>query len=170
MKQDINLDFDDDLVADAEAFGMQKAQGDAKVDVDLHQSLLPIPAQVCNLEEALHIAREVYGETNSKYSEAFCQWVQGVLEGRVVIEETKELQVLLCEDKDNYGGRVGWKKFMQEDANKIERLHARRNAVICAMNVIHATLNREKGKPYSQWIHRALWRAAEAEKDVKDIM
>lgn len=167
---EIDLDFDDDLVVDAETFGMQKAQGGAKVDVAVHQPLLPIPAQQCSLEEALCIAREVYGETNSKYSESFCQWVQSVLEGRVDIEETKALLRLLCVDKDNYGGRAGWKKFMQEDANKIERLRARRNAAICAMNVVHAILNKTKGKAYALWIHRALWRASEAEKDVKDIM
>lgn len=168
--QGIDLDFDDDLLADVEAFGMQKAQGDAKVTVAVHQPLLQIPAQQCSLEEVLRIAREVYGETNSKHSESFCQWVQSVLEGRVNVEETRALLLLLCEDKDSYGGRVGWKKFMQEDANKIERLRARRNAVICAMNVVHATLNQKKGRPYALWIHRALWRASEAEKDVKDIV
>ena len=163
---DIDLDYDNDLAKDAEMFGQQKAQGGA----DMHQLSLPLEvarSKTRSLEEALYIAREVYGETNSEHSEAFHQWVQTVLEGGVDIKAAEEMLAMLLEDKESFGGRASWKQYEGENVIKIERLRARRHASICAMNVVHAVLNKFRGRSYMLWVERSLWRATRAEKDVK---
>jgi len=169
---DIDLDYDNDLAKDAEMFGQQKAQGGA----DIHQLQQRIKEAMVlskpmlttrSLEEALYIAREVYGETNSEHSEAFHQWVQTVLEGGVDIKAAEEMLAMLLEDKESFGGRASWKQYEGESVTKIERLRARRHASICAMNVVHAVLNKFRGRSYMLWVERSLWRATRAEKDVK---
>ena len=167
---DIDLDYDDDLEADAEAFGQQKAQGDAGVhQLSLFRLKAPeaLQARTGSLEEALYVAREIYGETNSTHSEMFYQWVQTVLEGATVdIKVAEEMLQLLHADKENFGGRLSWQQRAGKDA-KLERIHARRHASICAMNIVHAVLNKARGRHYMLWVERALWRAVRAEKDIK---
>ena len=164
----IDLDFDDDLAKDAEAFGQQIAQG------GVDQQSYPAEAasgvlqpKLGSLEEALHIAMEIYGETNSTHSEVFRQWAQVVLKGGVDIKAAEEMLASLFEDKESFGGRACWRRYMDGHADVVDRLRARRNAAICAMNVVHAVLNKFRGKSYQLWVERSLWRAVKAEKDVK---
>lgn len=178
--EELNLDFDDDLTADAKAFGQQKAQGDVGIDGDNHwQHPSEGPPEHLewqqlkrftpgSLEDALRIAQEVYGETNSENSGAFHQWVEVVLEGGVDIKAAEEMLTLLHTDKENFGGRLSWRRLSeQEHINEVERLRARRHASICAMNIVHAVLNSFRGRSYTLWIQRSLWRATRAEKDIK---
>jgi len=160
---EIDLDFDDDLEADAEAFGMV-AQGDAK-----QQPQAPsVPqSKTGSLEEALHIAQIVYGETNSAHGEMFYRWVQVVLDGAVDVEATTEMLTLLRKDRESFGGRASWKQYMYGDTKVVERLRARRHAAMCAMNIVRAVLNKTLGRGYTLWVQRSLWRAVQAEKDVK---
>lgn len=167
---DIDLDYDDDLEADAQLFGQQIAQGGA-YEHQLSQLHLEPPdvlqAKTGSLEEALYVAREIYGETNSTHSEMFYQWVQTVLEGTTIdIRVAEEMLQLLHADKENFGGRLSWQQHAGKDA-KLVRIRARRHASICAMNIVHAVLNKARGRQYMLWVDRALWRAVRAEKDVK---
>lgn len=161
------LDYDDDLTADAEMFGQQKAQGGADQLSLPEEAPGVLEPKLSSLEEALCVAREVFGETNSEHSEAFYQWVQTVLEGGVDIKAAEEMLAMLLEDKESFGGRASWKQYEGESIIKIERLRARRHASICAMNVVHAVLNKFRGRSYMLWVERSLWRATRAEKDVK---
>lgn len=166
---ELNLDYDDDLAKDAEIFGQQIAQGDAEKLSHLHlRAPDALQAKAGSLEEALYITREVYGETNSKHSEMFYRWAQAVLEGGVDIKAAEEMLALLHGDKESFGGRLSWRKWLeQEHITKTEHLCARRHASICAMNVVHAVLNKFRGRGYMLWVERSLWRATRAEKDVK---
>lgn len=163
---DIDLDFDDDLAQDAKAFGQQIAQGDAD-QLSLPKSEEPSGPKPTSLEGALCVAREVYGETNSIHSEVFCQWVQVVLEGEVDIRAAEEMLAMLHSDKESFGGRAAWKQYEGGVTGKVVHLRARRQAAICAMNVVHAVLNKARGRGYMLWVERSLWRATRAEKDVK---
>lgn len=167
---EIDLDFDDDLEADAKMFG-QRAQGDAVVasEPPVHQLLQQLVGLelIESLEGALHIAQEVYGETNSAHGEMFYRWTQAALEGQVSIEGTQEMLMLLHRDKESFGGRASWKQSMKGCTDVVRRLRARRHAAICAMNVVRAVLNKLRGQSHMLWVRRSLWRASEAAKDVK---
>lgn len=165
---DIDLDFDDDLEADAKAFGQQKAQGGACKLSPPEEAPGVSEPRTGSLEEALYIAQEVYGETNSEHSEAFHQWVQAVLEGGVDTGAAEEMLAMLHSDKESFGGRVSWQQYeSSSNVDKIAQLRARRHASICAMNIVHAVLNKFRGRRYMLWVERSLWRAVQAEKDVK---
>lgn len=166
---DIDLDYDDDLERDAE----QLAQGVSSTSMP--QSVVKdkgkaAAAAVCvekTLEQVLSVAKEVYGETNSEHSEMFCHWVDDVLKGTTNVRETKELLVLLYENKQYFTGCAGWNRSTGRPERAVQ-LEARRNASICAMNVTRAVLNKLKGLEYGAWLERALWRASRTEMDIKD--
>lgn len=163
----IDLDYDDNLEADAEAFGQHRGYAD-QLSLPLEPTSPVVVSVAGTLEEALYIARDVYGETNSEHSEAFFQWVQAVLEGSIIdIKVAEEMLSMLHGDRESFGARVGWKTFMQSDPSVVVRLRARRQASICAMNIVRAVLNKARGRCYMQWVQRSLWRATQTEKDVK---
>ena len=169
---EVDLDYDDDLKADAAAFGQQLCDLPAKRSAQGVVEPQPQPpsklqVKTGSLEEALYIAREVYGETNSVHSELFYKWVQAVLEGGSIdIKATEEMLMLLHKDKENFGGRISWVQYVGKQV-KAERLQARRHASICAMNIVRAVLNKARGCSYMLWVQRSLWRAVQTEKDVK---
>jgi len=170
MNDNVNLDYDSDLAADALQFGL-KAQGvnaaeaEAEAEVDTGEVSPPVylPRELYNV---LIIAREVYGETNSEHSEVFCDWVSDILEGRSTVRETKEMLELLHNDKQGFTGRLSWQV---EESEKVRHMRARRHASICAMNIVRAVLNRFKGLSYDLWLERSRWRATRAETDAKDV-
>lgn len=164
---DIDLDFDDELATDAEAFGVQKAQGVSMPQLSHPAESRRHEPEIMSLEYALYTARTVYGETNSRCGEAFFQWVQAALADDTGVEETSAMLQLLHRDKESFGGRIAWKQLIDGRTSITERLRARRHASICAMNVVHAVLNKLKGRSYSLWIQRALWRATKTENDIK---
>lgn len=170
----IDLDYDDELELDAQQFGLD-AQGAAKV-ADGQITTVPPKAQAAQLSnlslllpeplyQALVIAREVYGETNSEHSEVFCDWIGDVIAASSSIRETKEMLNVLHSDKENFGGHLAWTKDKEDEKKRAVR--ARRHASICAMNITRAVLNRLKGLEYKQWLERAMWRAVQAENDMK---
>lgn len=118
------------------------------------------------LYEALLIAKEVYGETNSEHSEVFCHWIDDVLLGATTERETKEMLEALHSDKEGFGGRLSWQRAINPSV-RVEHLRARRHASICAMNIVRAILNSLRGLSYEQWIERSLYRATKAEGDAK---
>lgn len=161
------LDFDITLDDDAQRFGL-KAQGDARIDDTEPVQVAPVTEVVTKqtLHEALVIAKEIYGETNSGHSEAFCHWVDDVLLGTSSVRETKAMLEILHADKEGFGGRMCWFSAAHQNI-KAGRLRARRHASICAMNVARAVLNKFHGLNYEQWIARSLYRATKAEEDSK---
>lgn len=163
MSEEIDLDYldyDNVLSADASQFGLVAQGGAIVADTGVvatppHETFIPK-----TLQQALVVARETYGETNSEHSEVFCHWVGDVLLGATNVKETKEMLSVLHDDKESFGGRVSVSKTAT-------RLRARRHASICAMNIVRAVLNKLKGLDYEQWVVRSLYRATLAEGDVK---
>lgn len=165
---DIDLDYDDELASDAQQFGLD-AQGAVTVAAKPVLVVPPKSHQVSSLPEVLYealvVAREVYGETNSEHSEVFCDWISDVMTSISSIRETKAMLEVLHGDKENFGGHLAWTKDKKDLKKQARR--ARRHASICAMNVTRAVLNRLKGLEYEQWLERAMWRAVQAENDMK---
>lgn len=111
------------------------------------------------LYDALVIAKETYGETNSEHSEVFCHWVDDALQSFTTVRETKEMLEILHQDKEGFSGRLS--------ATAADYVAARRHASICAMNIVRAMLNNFRGLSCEQWIERSLYRAMLAEGDIK---
>lgn len=166
----LNLDFDDALIDDAVAFGL--AQGGAVLDVNGSSKLLPsasTPVQRCiptELAGALYLAREIYGETNSKYAQVFCLWVQDVLEGGGSIQETRELWKLVVQSKDSFGAG-GYSLRSQGKERKAQSALNRKQSIWCAASTLRAVLNWKLGRRWEMWVVRAQYRALLAEKDRK---
>lgn len=165
------LDYDSELTDDAKRFGLKAQGGNARVDDTVgtigtvHPAPVVIPVTLSSdLREALIIAKEVYGETNSAHSEVFCHWVDDALLSATSVGETKEMLSILHEDKEGFGGRLGWKSVLD---GEVVHLKARRHAAICAMNIVRAVLNKLKGIDYEKWVERSLYRATKAEGDAK---
>jgi len=171
---ELDLDYDDDLTQEAAEFArVHKAQGGdgSTGSTGQSSSVVDHPATVPldkSLEEAIRIAREIYGETNSKHSEAFCHWAQDILAGCMSVKESKALLELLHEDKDIFSAR--WRvAYLNGQEEVADRLHARWMTVFCAANVIRAVINKFKGREYAMWIDRAIYRASMTENDVKSL-
>lgn len=161
---DINLDYDDDLSSDASQFELTDVQRYVLGEFTQGDALptgLPV-----HLVRVLHVAREVYGETNSKQSGVFHRWVQDILEGGTTIRETREMLSLLYEERDDYALRMN-ACLRHADGLRAEQYRKRRQAVICAQMVVRAVLNKFRGLPYTLWLNRCLWRATQAEGDMR---
>jgi len=170
----IDLDFDNALQSDAEGFGI--AQGgpgpftppETCLSRGESGSTVEVFTPTSSLEQALYVAREVFGETNSVCSTMFCHWVEDALHSVTTLQETKEMLAVLYEEKQaltSYWGRVRYMPLTKSRQLKVQRIEARRAAAICAMNCVRAVLNKMKGLPYAIWVERTLWRASLASED-----
>lgn len=179
----LNLDYDEELQKDtAYLFPESVAQGDALTTEAVIVKAADRPrlilskrpggqdgdgvVDIHSLGYVLTLAQEVYGETNSRYSEQFCHWLEDVYTGTVNVNDTRELMLLLGKDKVNYRSRYGQQGRFGDGAD-VERLHARWMATFCALNVMRAVLNVMRGKSPVIWIERALYRATLTEADIK---
>jgi len=161
-----DLDYDNDLAADAQRFGLD-TQGGAEVAAYTDNApVVTIQTDDKQLVTALRMMQEVYGETNSKSSTLFLDWTVRVLAGGFDERETEALVQGLREDRFCFIARVGRAKD-NEYHEKAVWLEARLNAVVAACNIVRAVQNKVNGREYVMWIEKAFWRASLAEADRK---
>lgn len=163
-----DLDFDDDLASDAQQFGLD-TQGVAEVAASSSPPVKPpIKTTIAfdQLEKALRVMQEVFGETNSKSSVLFLDWTYDVLEGRFDAAMTKAVIQGLREDRFCYIARLG-RVRKEERSMKACWLGARLNAVVAACNLVRAVQNKVNGKSYNMWIEKVFWRVSHTEADRK---
>ncbi len=154
-----DLDYDNDLAADAQQFGLD-TQGGADVAVHIGNepaSVMPPQIDDKQLVKALRMIQEVYGETNSKGSVLFLDWTDAVLGDVFDERETEALIQGLREDRFCYIARLG-RARENEQYTKATWLTARLNATVAACNIVRAVQNKVNGRAHVVWIEKALWR------------
>jgi hypothetical protein len=175
---EIDLDFDDDLAADAAAFGLSKdieASERGGHDPD-EQCLAEVSREGPTLAQqgplrllmlTVALSRDVYGYTNSRYATMFCDWAESVIDSAAYLNDSEkkaslELKGMLKKDVLYWNTRVQLAR---------ESDHAKKDALFgryCATNAARLTMKAVEAfcaldtEMCMQWMHRVSWCARQA--------
>ena len=175
-KDKLDLDFDDGLEEERDIFGIAAQLVKERVTpptLTKQVATTPkatdwkrqIPLQI-TIPEAVFVAQQVYGLTNSAAAEEFYQWAVQYLTGQMELSQfSKDMQHTVAVQNALKKERNYWLPRACMVTQGGEFLAKRHEAVLCALLSVRAVLARPGLE--TKWIERCLYRAGKSIGDIK---